>query len=160
MVHKYNEVLTFRIFNETDLHYKVVNFLKRRYPQSLFTTSLGELQDSSEKRLDSFYKGYLRGSPDLTIQNLHKHYTGFCIEFKSPQGIGNLSSHQETMLQQYRLNGYKMSVSNDYDRILESIVEYFRDVRISCLHCSKRFVSSISLNNHIKHFHKIGLKKR
>ena len=75
--HKYNNTLTFKIENEMDLHVKVVSFLKKRYPHSLFTVTLGENQDTVHKRIDSFKKGYLRGSPDLIINNLHKHYTGF-----------------------------------------------------------------------------------
>ena len=80
--HKYNNTLTFKIENEMDLHVKVVSFLKKRYPHSLFTVTLGENQDTVQKRIDSFKKEYLRGSPDLIINNLHKHYTGFCIESK------------------------------------------------------------------------------
>ena len=79
--HKYNNMLTFKIESEMDLHVKVVSFLKKRYPHSLFTVTLGENQDTVHKRIDSFKKGYLRCSPDLIINNLHKHYTGFCIEF-------------------------------------------------------------------------------
>ena len=80
--HKYNDTLTFKIENETDHNVKVVHFLKKRYPHSLFTITLGENQDTVYKRIDSFKKGYLHGSPDLVINNLHKHYTGFCIEFR------------------------------------------------------------------------------
>ena len=40
--HKYNDTLSFKIENETDLHVKVVHFLKKRYPHSLFTVTLGE----------------------------------------------------------------------------------------------------------------------
>ena len=40
--HKYNNMLTFKIESETDLHVKVVSFLKKRYPHSLFTVTLGE----------------------------------------------------------------------------------------------------------------------
>ena len=86
--HKYNNTLTFKIENEMDLHVKVVSFLKKRYPHSLFTVTLDEDQYTVHKRIDSFKKGHLRGSPDLIINNLHKHYTGFCIEFKSPKGNG------------------------------------------------------------------------
>ena len=39
--HKYSNMLTFKIENETDLHVKVVSFLKKRYPHSLFTVTLG-----------------------------------------------------------------------------------------------------------------------
>ena len=155
MNHKYNNTLTFKIENETDLHVKVVSFLKKRYPHSLFTVTLGENQDTAFKRIDSFKKGYLRGSPDLIINNLHKHYTGFCIEFKNPKGNGVLSPDQSMMLRQYQNNGFKTLVSNDYDQIIEQIIEYFRDVRLLCLHCLRRFISPQSLRNHIKFIHKM-----
>ena len=153
--HKYNNTLTFKIENEMDLHVKVVSFLKKRYPHSLFTVILGENQDTVHKRIDSFKKGYLRGSPDLIINNLHKHYTGFCIEFKSPKGNGVLSSDQSMILLQYQNNGFKTFVSNDYDHIIEQVIEYFRDVRIKCSYCPRRFISPQSLRNHIKGFHKM-----
>ena len=87
--HKYNNTLTFKIENEMDLHVKVVSSLKKRYPHSIFTVTLGENQDTVHKRIDSFKKRYLRGSPDLIINNLHKHYTGFCIEIKSPKEMAS-----------------------------------------------------------------------
>ena len=154
--HKYNNTLSFKIENETDLHVKVVSFLKKRYPHSLFTVILGENQDTVHKRIDSFKKGYLCGSPDLIINNLHKHYTGFCIEFKSPKGNGVLSPDQTMILLQYQNNGFKILVSNDYDQIIEQIIEYFRYVRIKCSHCPRRFITPQSLRNHIECFHKMA----
>ena len=150
--HKYNNTLTFKIENEMDLHVKVVSFLKKRYPHSLFTVTL---EDTAHKRINSFKKRYLRGSPDLIINNLHKHYTGFCIEFKSPKGNGVLSPDQSMILLQYQNNGFKTLVSVDYDPIVEQVIEYFRDVRIKCSYCPRRFISSQSLRNHIKFFHKM-----
>ena len=156
MNHKYNETLTFEIENETDLHVKVVSFLKKRFPHSLFTATLGENQCTSAIRIDSYKKGYLRGSPDLIINNLHKRYTVFAIEFKSPKGNGVLSPDQSMMLPQYQNNSFKTLVSNDYDHIIEQLIEYFRDARILYTYCSRRFVSSQSLKNHIKSFHKMA----
>ena len=78
--HKFNNALTFRIENETDLHVKVVSFLKKRFPYSIFVAPLGENQDTSIKRIDSFNKGYIKGTPDLIINNLHRYYTGFAID--------------------------------------------------------------------------------
>ena len=153
--HKYNNMLTFKIENEMDLHVKVVSFLKKRYPHSLFTVTLGENQDTVHRKINSFKKGYLRGSPDLIINNLHKHYTGFCIEFKSPKGNGVLSPDQSMILLQYQNNGFKTLVSNDHDHIIEQVIEYFRDVRIKCSYCPRRFISSQSLRNHINGFHKM-----
>ena len=104
--------------------------------------------------IPSHKKGYLRGSPDLIINNLHKHYTGFALEFKSPKGYGVLSPDQSMMLQQYQNNGFKTLVSNYYDHIIEQLIEYFRDVRILCSYCPRRFISSQLLRNHIESFHK------
>ena len=106
MNHKYSDSLTFKIENETDLHTKVVSFLKKGYPYSIFTATLGENQDTSKKRIESHKKGYLRGSADLIINNLHKHYTGFAIDFKNPKGNGVLSDDQSKMLRQYQNNGF------------------------------------------------------
>ena len=154
--HKYNNTLTFKIENEMDLHVKVISFLKKRYPHSLFTVTLGENQDTAHKRIDSFKKGYLHGSPDLIINNLHKCYTGFCIQFKSPKGNGVLSPDQSVILLRYKNNGFKTLVSNDYDHIIEQVIEYFRDVRIKCSHCPRKFISTQSLRNHIEFFHKMA----
>ena len=63
--------LTFKIENETDLHTKVVSFSKKRYPDSIFTATLDENQDTGVKRIDSHRKGDLKGSPDLIVHNLH-----------------------------------------------------------------------------------------
>ena len=102
----------------------MVSSLKKRYPYSIFTATLGENQDTSKKRIESHKKGYLCGSPDLIIHNLHKHYTGFVVEFKSPTPVGVLgvlSYDQSKMLRQYENNGFKtlISNSNDYDYIIE-----------------------------------------
>ena len=86
--HKYDDNLTFKIENVKDLHVKAVSFLKKRFLHSLFTVTLGANQCTSAMRIDSYRKSYLRGSPDLIINNLHKHYTGFAIEFKNPNGKG------------------------------------------------------------------------
>ena len=147
-------MLTFKIENETDLHVKVVHFLKKRYPHSLFTVTLGENQCTSTMRIGSYMKGYLRGSPDLIINNLHKHYSGFAIEFKSPKGNGVLSPDQSMMLRQYQYNGFKTLVSNDHDHIIKQLIEYFRDVRILCSYYPRKFISSQLLRMHIKSFHK------
>ena len=155
MNHKYNNMLTFKIENETDLHVKVIQFLKKRYTHSLFTVTLGENRCTSTMRIDSYKKGYLSGSPNLIINSLHKYYAGFAIEFKNPNGKGILSPDQSMMLRQYQSNGFKTLVSNDYDHIIEDILEYFKDVRMKYTFCPRKFVSPQSLKNHIKGFHKI-----
>ena len=56
--HKYDDNLTFKIENETDLHVKVVAFLKKSFPHSLFTVTLGRNQCTSVMRIDFYRKGY------------------------------------------------------------------------------------------------------
>lgn len=155
MNHKYSKRLTFKIENETDLHTKVVSFIKKRFPDSIFVATLGENQDTKEKRIDSHNKGYLKGSPDIVINNLHKSYTGFAIEFKSPKGTGQISEDQSKLLKAYQMNGFKTLVSNDYDFIIEQLIEYFKDVRIKCQYCDRKFKNSKSVEKHLIHFHKI-----
>ena len=74
------------IGNETDLHYKVVDVIRRYYPDTILVAGLGENQDTENKRLDSYKKGYMRGQPDLLVLDYHKDYKGLGIEFKSPTG--------------------------------------------------------------------------
>ena len=155
LTHRYKEMLTFKIESETDLHIKVIHFLEKRYSHSLFTITLGENQDSSFKRIDSFKKGYLKRSPDIIINNLHKRYSGFAVQLKTPKGNGEMSGEQGIMMQQYQKNGFKTLISNDYDRIIEEIIEYLKDVRIRCNFCTRKFVSFESLGNHKKLFHRI-----
>ena len=74
--HKYNNTLTFKIENEMDLHVKVISFLKKRYPHSLFTVTLGKIQDTVHKRIDSFKKQlpsrFSRLSNQQSPQTLHR----------------------------------------------------------------------------------------
>ena len=152
--HKPFKMLTFNIQTEFDLHKKVVNFIKNHYPKALLNATLGENQINSNMRLRSYNLGYQKGSPDLIIQNLHKVYSGFAIEFKSPRGYGELSEHQNVMLKEYPNTGFKVLLSNDYDEILKEIIHYFDGVRIQCIHCYRKFKSSETLKNHSKYIHR------
>ena len=155
LTHKCTNRLTFKIETEYDLHTKVVSFIKKQYPESLFTVSLGELQDTPNKRIKSSNMGYLKGSPDLIIQNLHKIYNGFVIEFKSPKTGGVISDEQTKMINVYENNNFKTLISNDYDIILIQLIDYFKDVRIKCTYCNHKFKSFRTLKNHQKYFHRI-----
>ena len=145
----------FKIENETDLHYKVVELIRKYYPDSLLVAGLGENQDTGEKRLDSYKKGYQRGQPDLMILDYHREYKGLCIEFKSPTNNYCVSESQIKMKEKYRNNDYAFILSNDYDKISKNIHKYMAGVRIPCKYCPKAFCSKKTLNTHLKVFHRI-----
>ena len=143
------------IGNERDLHYKVVQLIRNFYPDSILVAGLGENQDSEEKRLDSYKKGYLRGTPDLMILNYHKDYRGLCIEFKSPTNNYEVSESQLKMKEKYCQNNYAFILSNDYDKISKLIHKYFAGVRIPCEYCTKAFRNKKTLITHYRIFHRI-----
>ena len=143
------------IGNETDLHYKVVQLIRYYYPDSLLVAGLGENQDTEDKRLDSYKKGYQRGQPDLMILDYHKDYKGLCIEFKSPTNNYSISESQIKMKEKYCKNNYAFILSNDYDKISKLIHKYMSGVRIPCEYCTKAFCKKKTINNHYKVIHRI-----
>ena len=143
------------ISNEKELHYKVVQLIRNYYPDSLLVAGLGENQDTEEKRLDSYKKGYARGQPDLMILNYHKDYNGLCIEFKSPTNNYEVSESQLKMKEKYSQNNYAFILSNDYDKISKLLHKYMAGVRIPCEYCSKVFRKTKTLNTHYRIFHRI-----
>ena len=145
----------FKIENEMDLHSKVVELISNFYPDSILVPGLGENQDSSEKRINSWKKGYMRGQPDLMVLNYHKDYRGLCIEFKSPTNNYEVSESQLKMKEKYCKNNYAFILSNDYDKISKLIHKYFAGVRIPCEYCTKAFRKTKTLNTHYRIFHRI-----
>ena len=143
------------ISNEKELHYKVVQLIRKYYPDAILVAGLGELQDTDEKRLDSFNKGYQRGQPDLMILDFHRDYKGLCIEFKSPTGNYSISESQIKMKEKYKKNDYAFILSNDYDHISKQIHKYMTGVRIPCDFCTKVFCSKNTQATHLKVFHGI-----
>ena len=140
--------------NETDLHYKVVDAIRRFYPHAIIAPGLGELQDSVEKRRDGYFKGYTGGQPDILILNCHSKWRGLALELKTPQGTGKLSFKQDSYLDSLQMSGFLAICSDDYDAILLKIFEYFQKVRLICTQCSKKFCTEATLEKHMYCFHK------
>ena len=149
--------LQFKIENEFDLHSKIVNYIRCRYSDVVMIAQIGELQDTSDKRIKSYEVGYNGGAPDLIINELSGKYNGLCIEFKSPSGRGILLDKQNYTLQQYEARKYKTVVSNNYDEILLEVYDYMLNKRLPCRMCPRRFKHIETLNTHHRKFHKIDL---
>ena len=145
----------FKIENEMDLHSKVVHLIRNFYPDAIMVPGLGENQDTSEKRINSWKMGYTRGQPDLMILNFHKDYNGLCIEFKSLTNYYEVSDSQKEMKERYQRNCYKFILSNDYDYICKKLHKYMDGVRIPCKYCTKAFTNKEKLEIHYKVIHRI-----
>ena len=142
--------------NETDLHYSLVKAIRRLYPHVLMCAGLGELQDTSEKRIDAYCKGYQAGTPDILILNLHKKFSGLAIELKNPRGTGCIADKQLDRLESYRQAGFKTLAVDDFSVALQEVFQYFQHIRIGCPHCRGKFKSQDSLANHLRVFHRIS----
>jgi hypothetical protein len=101
--------------------------------------SLGENQDTSEKRIISYKAGYSKGIPDLDIMEVNAKYNGFFIEFKSPTRKVVLSPHQRQNLERLTIRGYKCFLSDDYDDVIKKINNYMMTRRIKCDNCRRNF---------------------
>ena len=81
--------------NETELHHRVVAFIRKYYKDANISSFGGEFQDTPEKRIDAWRRGYSKGSFDICILNANVHWNGFLIELKHPMTSGKLSTNQE-----------------------------------------------------------------
>lgn len=143
------EDCSFRVESELELHYKVVEAIKRFYPHALLAICAGELQDTAAKRISMKKKGYMSGSPDILLLNKHETHRGFAIELKTPNGTGRLTDNQQVALSHYRHAGFLTMVSNDYDEILHAIFTYFRGVRLICQKCHRGYRNQLALDKHL-----------
>lgn len=144
------------LLNERDLHFKVIDYVRKYYPHALLYAGLGELQDTSQKRIYAKCAGYVAGQSDIIINNLHKTYNGLTIELKTPNGKGVVHPKQHAFMKMSSVNGHKVLLSNDYDEILTEIINYMRDTRVLCVYCNRKFKSVETLTNHHKFFHRIS----
>jgi len=141
-----------QLLSERDLHYKVIDCIRKHFPEFRVVAGLGELQDTTIKRTDAYKKGYIGGQPDVLILNQTCHFNGFAIELKSPSGNWKLNDKQEHYLDQLACIGYKTLVSDDYDEILIELTRYYKDIytckRYSCPDCFKSFKFQNALQKH------------
>ena len=111
----YKRQRQFTILDEKDLHNGVVKWIRTYHNEVLMIAGLGELQDTSGKRINAWRKGSTKGTPDLM---LFKRDLKIAIEFKTPNGSGRLSESQKEVLLKAQDMDFKVILSNDYDRII------------------------------------------
>ena len=136
---KYMREQQMSLMNETDLHYKVVDFIRNFFPEAIIIAGLGELQDTDAKRMSSKRKGYTKGQPDILVLNRTRTRNGLAIELKTPLGIGTTSDEQQVSLDRLKKNKFETLLSHTYDEIVVKIIEY-REAARRCI--PKRRMSS------------------
>ena len=136
--------------NEKDLHYKVVDFIKKYIMEAIIVPGLGEHQINSNLRSDAYYKGYQGGQPDILLLNYHTKYKGLAIAFKTPTGRGIISKNQENYLKQLEHNGFQTLVSDDYDLIITTILKYSLGIRYLLKTTKRKFRSVEARSKYLK----------
>lgn len=149
-----------QIINETDLHYAIVAWVRRFFPRAIIAPGLGELQDTEEKRIDAWKKGYTGGQPDILILDRHQQYSGLALELKHPgKRDMDISDNQIKFLERLRWENWRVITSNDYDEICFEIGAYMRDLALKCSHCTMSFATKRARDQHHDQEHG-GTKKR
>ena len=144
-----------KLLNETDLHYKVVDFIRNMLPNIRFIVpGLGEYQTKSWIKADAWKKGFLGGQPDILILNPSSSFNGFALELKNPNGHFEIRQNQYQYLEELKLCNFKTMISNDYDEIIITLNDYHRNIRIQCPKCIRKFKSKQSLDKHLLVFHR------
>jgi len=122
------QVKQITLLSEFDLRTKLVEFIRRFFPEAIIVAGLGELQDSADKRIKSWKLGHTKGQCDLLLLNRHKKWLGLALELKTPKGCGIISPEQFQFMDRLKEAGFKTLLSNDYDFLVKEIVEDFLPV--------------------------------
>ena len=78
-----------KVETDTNLHYKVVQYIRKYDANAILMVELGKNPNTVYKRIDSWRKGYQKGGPDLIIANNHQPFVW--------------SSNRQVMIIQYQL---------------------------------------------------------
>ncbi len=139
--------------NETQLHYQLCDFARKAYPKVRISPGLGENQDSGQKRLDSYCKGYQRGQPDLIVHQRSGNFSGLVIELKTPKGNGIVSPEQQQWLDDMARAGYRVLLSSSLEENIKHLNAFMQNARICCRHCGSSFASERTLRRHCERYH-------
>ena len=116
---------------EDALHYKVVEFVRKTYPNTDLRVGGGEHFQTAHARMDAYLKGYKKGHPDLTISRPLPngfHYV-LAIEFKNPNRTGRVDAEQ---MKYHRFLKDKCNietiVGHNYEDIIIETHDHYKEV--------------------------------
>lgn len=144
---RWKEVKRLAEGKEDQLHYQVIEHIRKRYPDAIINAGLGEHLTTDHARMDAYLKGYTGGQPDIiVIRGLPNGFQDvLAIELKNPDKLGKLSSKQSDYLDDLQLNcKADVIVSSDYDDIVIQMHDHYINVIV------KAFIEQGGRNKHRK----------
>ncbi len=143
----------FVVRTEAQLHAKVVDFVRAKYPDALLVPGLGETGATPEARIANWRKGYQAGCPDLFVVHRHPRFSGIALEFKHPGGLGCVSEKQAKYLGALEDQGWLSLTSQRYDDIVLAVYDYMREASVACPQCGRGFATHRGLGRHVSSAH-------
>jgi hypothetical protein len=113
--------------DETELHVRVVDYIRVWCVGAVLVAGLGELQRTRAIREMAYKKGYTRGQSDLILLNQTSRFGGLAIELKHPNGGGKLRPSQSAFLSALTSQGFDTLVSCSYDEVIAKVVQHMEE---------------------------------
>jgi len=129
---RWGEVKRLAEGREDQLHYQVVEHIKKTYPTAIVIAGLGEHLTTDHARMDAYLKGYTGGQPDIiVIRGLPNGFQNvLAIELKNPSKPGALTQKQRDYLDVLKSNcNTSAIVSCDYDDIIIRMHDHYKAAR-------------------------------
>ena len=104
----------------------VVTYLRRQYPQALFTGGLAGERLSMSAAVRRKRMGYRARTPDLLVFSQGKGFVGLAIEMKAPQG-GVVSKEQKAFLEALRARNWTAVVCHGSKEAITAIDLYMKE---------------------------------
>ena len=128
---RFKEVRRLAEGREDKLHDRVVERIKKQYPDAIINAGVGEHLTTDHARMDAHLKGYTGGQPDITvIRGLPNGFQDvLAIELKNPNKKGKLSHKQVGYIDDLELKcRVPTIVSSDYDDVILHIHDHYKEV--------------------------------
>ena len=120
-------------FPEHDLQVKCVNWLKTNYPDAVYCSTQGGIDQTNVSRIRMVQAGYVKGIPDLMIYSPSFGYNGLAIEFKIGNNVPSEFQKEWKIKLEERCLWCHHYVY-DYETFTEIVMHYFNamDVVVVC----------------------------
>lgn len=139
------------ILDETQLHHAIIRWFRGKFPGVVIIAGLGENQDTEEKRLDSYAKGYTKGQPDIMVPVQTPWHAGIALELKHPGKSQMVTTDaQLQVLENLKLQGWKTLLTSSYDDACVALSTHMDQRRKPCPCCGRQYASSSTISRHMK----------